>query len=425
MKKILLISEVYKRGGAGNASFHLLEFLRENTFDARLLSPYQKEKKNYIYSYYNSLTIFSYYFFKFLLRILSFFISNNKFYSFNNIFQISFFSSKKIKKLINNFKPDYVIILWYEYILNYREILKIKNTLNVKIIIYSFDMFAFTGGCRYVQSCENFKKSCRNCPAVKLTHRPGINYSINKYYINKIRPIFFFPSTFSLNFANDTKIIDKQVKKIFYYPFNDYSYFKYNKSHKNSPLIKNIMYYKKKKKYKKIIFFGAQNSNEWRKGFSTINNFIKIFKIRYPKTYNSTLFIFFGKFSRYEVKKLDNNFFTSNFVNYYDLQMVYNISDLIFVPSLQEWSSLILLENFNRKFIICFNTGSSKDYIINNINGYIIDFSDCTIFLDNLNQYLNNKNFKFFNHKMRKKNDVYFSNKFTKNRKKFINYFRN
>ena len=99
MKKILLISEVYKKGGAGNATSHLLEFLRENTFDARLLSPYQKEKKNYIYSYYNSLTIFSYYFFKFLLRILSFFISNNKFYFFNNIFQISFFSSKKIKTI--------------------------------------------------------------------------------------------------------------------------------------------------------------------------------------------------------------------------------------------------------------------------------------------------------------------------------------
>ena len=97
---------------------------------------------------------------------LSFIFSNNKFYFFNKLTKGCLFSSKKIKNKIKNFNPDIVIILWFEYILNYKEVLKIKNELNCEIIFIPFDMFNFTVGCRYTQSCENFKIQCNNCPAL-------------------------------------------------------------------------------------------------------------------------------------------------------------------------------------------------------------------------------------------------------------------
>ena len=97
--------------------------------------------------------------------------------------------------------------MWYEYILNYEEILKIKNIHNSKIFFIPFDMYNFTGGCRYSQSCENYKNSCKSCPAVVsfLSNLPNQNYEKNKELIQKIKPEIIFPSSFAEKFTNETK----------------------------------------------------------------------------------------------------------------------------------------------------------------------------------------------------------------------------
>ena len=153
MKNILIISESYKFGGSGKATQDIFIFFKKK-FSTKILLPYTHEKDSSILNYYNFFNLCIYFFFKVCFRIISYIFSRNKFYFFTNVFQHSLFSAKKIKKILKGFKPDYVIILWHEYILNYKEILKIKDILKVNIIIYPFDMYPFTGGCRYVQSCK-------------------------------------------------------------------------------------------------------------------------------------------------------------------------------------------------------------------------------------------------------------------------------
>ena len=196
MKKILLISEVYKKGGAGNATSEIFKFFQEKKIEFKLLVPFTKIKDENIINYYNFITIIFYKSFKLLNRFLTLIFSKNKNYFFNNIFNFSFFSIKKIKKKIKSFKPDYVMVLWYEYIINHELILKIKNELNVKIIMYPFDMFSFTGGCRYTQSCENYLRSCDNCPATYLTAQSKKIFIKKNIFLKKLIQLYFFLQNF-------------------------------------------------------------------------------------------------------------------------------------------------------------------------------------------------------------------------------------
>lgn len=376
MKNILIISESFEHGGSGHATKAIFDFFKKN-FSTKILIPHSNIKDNSIVNYYNSLNYYIYFFSKIFLRIFSYLVSNDKFYFFNNVFQNSFFSAKKIKKKLNGFEPDYVLILWFEYILNYREILMIKKIFKAKIIIYPFDMNPFTGGCRYTQSCSNYVNNCNNCPAIKLNEVASKNFLLKKKTIRKIDPLFFFPSDFSLNFVDKTKILSDKIKKVkFYYPFN-----KINMSNINLDQFPNYnLLLKKKKKYKNLVFFGSQNGNEWRKGIFILNETLNVFKNNYPETFKNTMFVYCGMDSKQLINFKDSNFFIFKFIRYSEIFKIYELSDIMIIPSIQEWSSFMMSEAFFlKKYIICFDAGSSKDYIKEGFNGNICNpynFSD-------------------------------------------------
>jgi glycosyltransferase involved in cell wall biosynthesis len=389
MKNILIISESYKFGGSGKATQDIFIFFKKK-FSTKILLPYTHEKDSSILNYYNFFNLCIYFFFKVCFRIISYIFSRNKFYFFTNVFQHSLFSAKKIKKILKGFKPDYVIILWHEYILNYKEILKIKDILKVNIIIYPFDMYPFTGGCRYVQSCNNYKNNCNNCPAIKLSGVASKNFQSNKKTIREINPTFFFPSSFSLDFVRKTKNLSKKIKKFkFYYPAIKKSYSMINKK----KFLNYILLSKIKKKYINAVFFGAQDGMEWRKGIFFFKHTLNIFKNIYPEIYENTMFIYCGNSNDKLFIKPDSNIFIFDFLSYDEINKIYELADIIVIPSLQEWSSYIMSEAFLlKKYIICFETGSSKDFIKEGFNGNICDPYNFRHTAEKLYKFLNKKN---------------------------------
>ena len=388
MKNILIISEAYQFGGSGNATQDIFSFFKKK-FSTKILIPYSQEKDTGIVSYYNFFSYYIYFFYKVYFRTISYIFSRNKFYFFTNVFQHSLFSAKKIKKKLKGFKPDYVLILWYEYILNYTEILKIKDTLKANIIIYPFDMYPFTGGCRYAQSCNNYKNNCNNCPAIKLNGVASKNFLSNKKTIREINPLFFFPSSFSLDFVIKNKILSNKIKKFkFYYPASKKNSMAKNKEFLNYNLLSKI-----KKKYKNVVFFGAQDGMEWRKGIFFFKYTLNILKYTYPETYENTMFIYCGNNTDNLFMKPDSNIFIFDFLSYYEIVKIYELSDVIAIPSLQEWSSYIMSEAFLlKKYIICFDTGSSKDFIKEGFNGNICDPYNFSFTAEKLYKFLNKKN---------------------------------
>ena len=67
------------------------------------------------------------------------------------------------------------------------------------------------------------------------------------------------------------------------------------------------------------------------------------------------------------------------------------ISDLTVIPSLQEWSSLMMSEVIKlNKFTICFETGSSNDLIQQGVNGYVFKAYDYSNIAKKINYYFTN-----------------------------------
>ena len=253
--------------------------------------------------------------------------------------------------------------------------------------MWSDGLFPFTGGCRYSQSCNNFLRNCENCPAVYLNSIPNKQFLINKNLIKEINPTYMFPSEYSMNFALQTKIFDKDTSRfIFYYPV-------VNKADHNNDLsissnIKMISKQIRKNKYKNIIFFGSQDGNEWRKGMHNLKYLINVYKKKFPENYNKSLFIGMGKNLEniFHLEKKDRNFLTFNFLELKEYNAILDLSNIVIIPSLQEWSSLMLSEAFyKKKTIIGFNTGSSKEYITQGINGFILDAYNSSNFSETLN----------------------------------------
>ena len=385
MKNILIISEVYKKGGAGNATNNIFEFFNKNFNNVNLLIPLKKNSKQNIYSYYNNFSIISYLLFKLINRVLSFFLTKNKFYFYNKFFDLSLFKAKKIRKKIYPYKPDIIIILWFEYILNYKEILKIKKEFNAEIILFPFDMFYFTGGCRYSQMCSNFEKDCKQCPAlIKLFDKiPNKNYLNNKKIIKEIMPKIFLPSSFACQFVKDTNFLSnsKIETKLVNYPVE------ISKKKSASNLVNKI---KSDVKDKKIIFLGAQDLREWRKGIHNFVNVISILNTRFEKFFEKLVFIVVGKDSSKILKDFKKNTICIDNLKHSELYEIYKMSDLIIIPSLQEWGSLMMSEAITlNKVVFAFDTGSSRDLITNNYNGFIFRPYDYSKIVSSIYSYIN------------------------------------
>ena len=69
MKKILIISELFEKGGAGNASKNIFNFLKKNFDDVELLIPYANNQKDTL-KYYNFFSNIYYLLIKLLNRTL-------------------------------------------------------------------------------------------------------------------------------------------------------------------------------------------------------------------------------------------------------------------------------------------------------------------------------------------------------------------
>ncbi len=404
-KNILIISEVFRKGGAGNATNNFLDFFSE-FHNTKLIVPYTKIKKKNIINYYNNFSFIIYIIYKSFNRLLSFIFTNNKFYFFNKLTNGCLFNSKKIQKKIKDFKPDLVVILWFEYILNYKEVVKIKNQLKCEIVFIPFDMFNFTGGCRYTQSCENFKIECNNCPALseKFKTFAKISFIERKKNLKEIKAKFIFPSTFAKNFAFSTEIIDSDtISEIINYPTNLQSGQSYIS---NNKLIENV---KEVSKNKKVIFLGAQDLREWRKGMHNFINIISILKTNYRDFFKDILIIAAGKDSSKLLEDYKENSLCFENLSLENLYNIYEISDLIIIPSLQEWSSLMMSEAASlEKTIFAFKTGSSEDLVLNNVNGYVFDPYNYNDIVKKIVSFLNNP-----------------SNFYIENRDKYFNELRN
>ncbi|TAF98674.1 MAG: glycosyltransferase [Cytophagia bacterium] len=364
--KILLLNTFEKYGGAAMACYRLYQALKKNTeADYNLLvSDIQKnnENTNTINPNFITQKIQK---IKFITERLSYWA-----YMQNKSMKYAFSPANTGQNILSNDlvkQADILHLNWINFgFLSLQQLAKICQT-DKKIIWTMHDMWAFTGGCHYAGSCENFKKNCGNCQFLKKPHQKDWSFQIfeRKKEIIKNKKI---------TFVGSSKWITEEAKKSGL--FNEKHHF----FHIPTPIDTEIFIPLEKEKLRKeanlpenqfFLLFGAMNIADTRKGFHLLLEALNIIAAENEKL--PLHLLIFGKSTPEMLEKLPFQFTNLGVLKGdNEIRKAYNLAHTFVLPSLEDNLPNTILES-----LACgtpnlsFNLGGMPEMIDNEENGLV------------------------------------------------------
>ncbi len=285
-----------------------------------------------------------------------------RFYSRNDLFSFDLFGANiNNHKLIK--KADVLYIHWINNgMLDLRKIEKIFS-LNKPVILFSHDMWYFSGGCHVSRECTNYLKDCKECPYFKsillksLIHK---NFRTKKRMYQKMNLRLVLPSSNYYEKALRSEIIE--VNKMKFIPnVLDIEFF--------TPPTNNF--------HNKIrVLFGAFGGKENPyKGWDDFVYFVN--EINQKFIDQIEIFLFGYEFSQQEL--LDLPFIAKSYgvVSQQEIVEIYHNADVFIFPSVQESFGQTLVEAMSCGVVpIAYNAGIASDVIENKKNGFIVNVGE-------------------------------------------------
>jgi glycosyltransferase involved in cell wall biosynthesis len=276
-------------------------------------------------------------------------------------FSASFSPSFNIVKYINQQNADVVHLHWIN-----AGMLRIEDLSKIKapIIWTLHDMWPFTGGCHYADSCKRYTESCGNCPILNS----DVQNDLSKQIFNRKKIVFNNISSLTIvglskwlqNSAKASSLFKNRTVVNLPNPIDTNAY---KPSDKNEA--REFLGLSKEKIY---ILFGAMDAtSDNRKGFDKLIKALSFLEIE-----DLELLVFGSN------KPKDSQNF--GFVTHYfgeisddkNLNKIYNAADVMIVPSLQENLSNVIMESLSCGTpVVAFNVGGNSDMIYHKKNGYL------------------------------------------------------
>lgn len=361
--KILIINTAETKGGAAVACNRLHIGLREMGYDSKMLVRHKSSDDDSVIVFTDN---------KFDLNL-------NLFLFYIELFILKFFKKKGNDFSLGVFGPslhkhplvkeaDVIHIHWTQNsFLSLNELEKLEK-LGKKIIWTLHDMWAFTGGCHYNQTCEKFKTNCHACPQLKNTFILDFSKNIfkkkQKVYSKNIEIVT--PSVWLGRESMNSTLLKNNTHHVI--PYNiDFNLF--NQKDKIEA----------KKHFginpdKKIILFVSMNVEDSRKGFEYLKSAI----LDLEKA--DSLFS-----EKYEILAIgrnnnENHFktrvhYTGRLSDFEKISMAYSAADVFVAPSVQDNLPNTVIESLACGTpVVAFNIGGMVDMIEHESNGYIARF---------------------------------------------------
>ncbi len=238
--KIAIINSVYRYGSTGRICFELNEFLQKSGFETRVFFG----RKMKVKQTEKNVTNFSLPFSVPIHALSSRILDNSGF--------CSFFSTKKLVKMLSKFKPDLIISHnLHGYYLDIKILLKWIANSETKSIFVFHDCWNFTGHCAHFanKKCEKWKTQCYRCPCKNeypssvLFDNSKRNYLLKKSLFSKIKDgVIVTPSIWMSNLVkesffkkNDIRVINNGIDTKIFHKTN--IYFEDNKQFSDKKII--------------------------------------------------------------------------------------------------------------------------------------------------------------------------------------------
>lgn len=285
------------------------------------------------------------------------------------------------------FTPDIICVHWVTGFINAQNLYELSQATGAPIIWRFNDMNAFTGGCHYSNGCTNYFTTCGKCPAL-LSSNPK-----DRSYENLQEKIKWLSKT-NISFLSSTTEIDEQLRNSVLAKFTKtykimlgcrQEFFNYQPD-------KNL--YRKElglPEGKKIIFFGAQNINDKRKGYTVLLEALHVLKTKITvEASENILLVYASQFDGVKEEELPFKSIRLPFMKgEEEIAKLYKIADVLVSPSIEDAGPMMLLES-----MLCgtpavtFTVGLAKDAVINNVNGFIVPTLDVDKFAEGIKQVL-------------------------------------
>lgn len=284
-----------------------------------------------------------------------------KFLKSKTLFSTSYLPFSSIVDKVNSLNPDIVHLHWVA-----GGTLKIEDLAKISapIVWNCQDMWPFTGGCHYDDNCGRYEDSCGQCKVLGSLKDNDISRSV----LNRKKKIYSRIS--SLTVVGVSKWIANCAGKSAVFKTRDVinipNCFDTNLF---KPIDKNIVRdIFKIPKDKKVILFGAMNSlSDPRKGAKELFEALNKLNIK------NTIFVIAG--SSQPKEKIDMKYpvyFIPPISDEVSLPLMYNIADVMIVPSLQENLANSIIESLSCGVpVVAFNIGGNSDMIEHKNNGYL------------------------------------------------------
>jgi glycosyltransferase involved in cell wall biosynthesis len=240
--------------------------------------------------------------------------------------------------------------------------------LNKSIVWTLHDMWAFTGGCHYSSSCNNYESSCGGCPYLKYSFENDASKKILKKKIElyKLMDLSFVTcSNWLKECAKRSSLLKNFPVYVIPNPIETSIYRPIEKSFARKQL--NLP------PNKKFILFGTLNVREERKGFKQLVEALQKLLQLYPSYESEVELLMYGTTTPEIINNLPlkvNSF--GRIANENQLINCYNSADIFVAPSLEDNLPNTVMESLACGIpVVAFNIGGMPDMIDHLINGYL------------------------------------------------------
>lgn len=277
-------------------------------------------------------------------------------------FSPSYLPFSNIVKKINKINPDLVHLNWIEG--GFARIEDLTK-INKPIIWTLHDMWAFTGGCHYDEGCEAYVNKCGKCKLLGSKN----NNDLSRKIFNRKQKVYSKMRNFTIialscwlkecikksKLMNSKKVVNlpNLINANVFKPFDI----------KKSRELWNLPF------DKKLVLFGASDATgDSRKGFKELSKALNLLKDR-----SDIELVVFGSS---EPENAANFGIKTRYLGriYDDASLValYNMANVVIVPSLQENLSNVIMESLSCGTpVVAFEIGGNTDMIEHLKNGYL------------------------------------------------------
>lgn len=257
------------------------------------------------------------------------------------------------------------------------EIGRLYDLTHAKIIYMMMDVSLLTGGCHVSCGCVGYQHACEHCPAqtdaryVNEVHR---QYLLKKAIYQKMDMAVSCSLGLTERMLNVSSLCRK-MKRIYFYSFAPRHIF----SDKNRQYAKHIWHIPAEKK---VIFAGADNVKDPRKGRDILVEALKILYFSPNINKDNILVVLAGNHNRMD-KETSQIPFNIQFVDYIRdmrlLSLLYQAADVFVMSSREEGGPMMLSEVMMCGTpVVGTKTGylETDDIIKDRLNGYRVPIGD-------------------------------------------------